>query len=289
MQKKILSIILGIALLLVAEQSKAGSWDLNKVFQGMSANVTSAQSFKDGASGYYTGGGLAIRVPNNTHHPFGLTPPHIKAGCGGIDIYMGGFEMMKGDQMVRVCRNIGAQAVSFAFQLGLKTLSPMVENLFSHLRDTLNEMSQFGISECQAAASALTSMLPADTKSREFACQEMKRFSDNTDYFGARKGCANDEEKNAALRDRQRASNNEELFDGYNLLVVAAGKAGVPEDMIETLLTACGTVIKDKVTISFASLMKEEKSFNALVEGGAGIKEYKCNDGVTKCLSLIHI
>ena len=74
--------------------------------------------------GYFIGGSASIRVPNEYIQPFSLTPPQIRAGCGGIDIVMGGFSYLGFDYLVQKLQSILQEAPAFAFQLALHTLCP---------------------------------------------------------------------------------------------------------------------------------------------------------------------
>src|SRR5574337_1466435 len=54
---------------------------------GAAVNTTTPQAIASQSAVGYSGGGLSWRVPNKNFQPFAITPPSIKAGCGGIDAY----------------------------------------------------------------------------------------------------------------------------------------------------------------------------------------------------------
>src|SRR5579864_1733488 len=56
-----------------------------------SASVTGPTAYKGQSMGYYTMGNLSMRAPQANLQLAGVQLPSIKAGCGGIDIFTGGF------------------------------------------------------------------------------------------------------------------------------------------------------------------------------------------------------
>jgi conjugative transfer pilus assembly protein TraH len=58
------------------------------------ANVTPGGAFQDQSGGFYTGGSVFARSKANTAEIFSLQMPHYRAGCGGIDLFMGGISFI---------------------------------------------------------------------------------------------------------------------------------------------------------------------------------------------------
>ena len=56
-------------------------------------NVTEAGILQSGALNTVTGGGFVWRQPRREFTPFAVTPPSLKAGCGGIDVFLGAFSI----------------------------------------------------------------------------------------------------------------------------------------------------------------------------------------------------
>ena len=92
-------------------------------FNGL-INVTDPGVYRGQAAGYYSGGGLYLRVPQRSYQLYSLQTPRFRTGCGGIDLYAGGFSLINSDELVAMLRNIGQSAVSYAFMLALRTISP---------------------------------------------------------------------------------------------------------------------------------------------------------------------
>jgi conjugative transfer pilus assembly protein TraH len=101
--------------------------------------------------GYYSGGSFSARWPNTASYPVTVEMPRIKSGCGGIDVFNGGFSFMNSDYLVDKLQGILSGAAAVAFDLGLKTLCEQCSNTiknFEALSDKLNSMQ---LDECAAA------------------------------------------------------------------------------------------------------------------------------------------
>ncbi len=112
--------------------------------------TTAPNHFSGQQRGYYTGGSFNTRWTSKNTHPLTVEPPRIKGGCGGIDIFTGGFSFMNAEYLVDKLQGILSNASAVAFDLGLKTLceqcSQTIKN-FEAISDKLNSMQ---IEECAA-------------------------------------------------------------------------------------------------------------------------------------------
>ena len=81
-------------------------------------NVTYTQpgSFEDQARGYVTAGGMSGRIDVHDDYPLSLTLPKVKAGCGGIDMFLGGMSFLDPDYLVQKLETILQAAPAVAFQ-----------------------------------------------------------------------------------------------------------------------------------------------------------------------------
>ncbi len=53
--------------------------------------TTSPDYFAGQQRGYYSGGSFSARWPHKKDYPVTVEMPRVKSGCGGIDVFMGGF------------------------------------------------------------------------------------------------------------------------------------------------------------------------------------------------------
>src|SRR3546814_12020168 len=68
------------------------------------------------ARGYVTAGGFSGRV--DVHHDYltSVTLPKVRAGCGGIDMFLGGMSFLDPDYLVQKLESILQAAPAVAFQ-----------------------------------------------------------------------------------------------------------------------------------------------------------------------------
>jgi len=101
--------------------------------------------------GYYMGGTMSVRLPNETIQPFSFTPPKVTAGCGGIDIVSGGFSYLGFQYLVDKLQSIMSAAPAFAFQIALGALCPDCKNVLDSLEAIADMINGLNINSCNAS------------------------------------------------------------------------------------------------------------------------------------------
>ena len=91
---------------------------------GAMTNSTAAGVREAGAVHTVTGGGFVYKVPRNDFTAFAVTPPSLKAGCGGIDLFLGAFSIPSREEFVNFLKSVGTALPGLAFQLALQTMAP---------------------------------------------------------------------------------------------------------------------------------------------------------------------
>jgi conjugative transfer pilus assembly protein TraH len=148
MKKTIFALSISLILLSSASTSAQAGWVDDWLQQ---SNSTQTGYFQGQQRGYLNAGSFSGRWKSTADYPVTLEPPRIKSGCGGIDVFMGGFSFMDSDYLTSKLQAILSNAAGVAFDLGLKTLCEQCSNTiknFEALSDKLNSMQ---IDECGAA------------------------------------------------------------------------------------------------------------------------------------------
>lgn len=266
---------------------------LQKMFErlGSESNISSPGSFQDQAAGYYTGGGMVMRQKSKVIQPFNVSLPRMSMGCGGIDMYFGSFSMMKGQEMVQLLRSMATGMPVYAFQLGLKTMAPQLENLMTQLRKNIQDMNALMLDSCQMSQNIVGGLWPKGTEASEQICKDSVRGG-GEDWFGAQKHCQKEGEADRQVVEAQKK--NPDLLHGeYNLTWHVLKKIpGYSEDkdFAYFVMTAIGTVISrkdDKAESGFKIHTIEGKAdhedfLQACLKGGQ-LPYYLC-DEEDKCL-----
>ncbi|MCP3732199.1 conjugal transfer protein TraH [Sphingomonas sp. MG17] len=145
-----LSLALGIAAttLLTASPASAQSWA-----ESWFDNVTysSAGSFEDQTRGYVTAGGISGRVDVHNDYLMSVTLPKVRAGCGGIDMFLGGMSFLDPDYLVQKLESILQAAPAVAFQYLLETLDEKMGNIISKMEAATNFLNSIQVNDCRRA------------------------------------------------------------------------------------------------------------------------------------------
>lgn len=246
--------------------------------------------YKSQAAGYYTGGGgMVVRSPVKTFKLANAHLPQIQSGCGGIDIYTGGFSFINGKQLVEALQSISSNAQGFAFMLGLESISPAASNTIRQLQSWANAVNDIGINSCEKAAQLVGSIWPANEMASQHICRTMgasgKQFHD---YVDGRHQCAllssNPAQKN-------KIKEYQPLEGDYNIAWESLRSQPYFRDyqnlaLAEMYMTLVGTfVVKDQKAQFHFSKAEEPNFLKRLLEGGM-VTKYTCKDK-DKCLEVI--
>ncbi len=167
--------------------------ELKKSFDeaGIAANITGPTAFQGQAAGYYALGNIYTRFPNKSVTPASITLPSIKAGCGGIDLFAGGFSFISADQFVALAKAVANNAIGFAFDLALTVIDSQIAVTMQKIRDLANKVNEFNINSCEAAQKLVdkvgSSIDTVQEKICASAAANQGRFKDNIE---ARWKCA---------------------------------------------------------------------------------------------------
>ena len=222
----------------------------NKV--GMQSNVTTPGSYQNQSAGYYSGGGMSVRAPTRTLSPMSFQMPGYRAGCGGIDLWTGGFSHIKLNELMGFLRSIGTNAASYGFMLALQTVSPQIANILSELNNLATMVNQTNINSCETAATMLGGLWPKSDQASKHLCQSMgSNLGVFSDWAGARHGCG-------AKGDREQVFNSgnsgkekyKDMLKGEFNLAWKAIQANdflkADTDLAELFLTLVGSIIARK-------------------------------------------
>lgn len=217
------------------------------------ANISNPAMLQAQTMNLYTGGSLFMRMPKRTYNLATVTPPSFSAGCGGIDLYMGGFSYINKDQFVAMLRNIGSNALGYAFKLALQNLCPTCDNVMQSLQATANAVNRMNVDSCEAAKGIVNASL-GDTwqRGRQNAA---KNFGVNTNVFSditdAWRNVMPDETKtNQAMADAEAKDPTikDALPKGNVVWKALKRMDGIDDEYRMVLMSMIGTVILDAST-----------------------------------------
>jgi len=242
--------------------------------------TTPPGTYEGQTRGYLTGGGMSLRFPQNRLDLVSVSLPKIRAGCEGIDFFLGAFSYINADQLIAKLKAIGSASLGYAFQLALEAISPQISGIIKHFENVTERINNLNLSSCQAAralvdATGLPEMIRSSQVSR---CTSSRSVSGaSADYTQALTDCV-DNPASGAVGDAEDQSQGKKdrnyLWEALNNLT------GLDERSRELILSALGTVVAagDQVSVWAPSIRVEQ-----LVEGGS-IERYDCSDD---CLNRV--
>lgn len=128
-------------------------------------HVSSGPNYFEGQKrGYFTAGSFSARIPSSTDYLISIEKPRIKAGCGGIDIFMGGFGFVNFDYLVQKLQRLIQAAPMVAFDIALNTLSPQLSQTIKEAEKIIDALNNLQLNECSILKPFTTISLREDAK-----------------------------------------------------------------------------------------------------------------------------
>jgi conjugative transfer pilus assembly protein TraH len=112
---------------------------------------TAPGSFEDQTRGYVTAGGMSGRIDVHNDYAVSVSLPKVKAGCGGIDMFLGGMSFLDPDYLVQKLESILQAAPAVAFQYLLETLDEKMGNIISKMEAATNFLNSIQVNDCRLA------------------------------------------------------------------------------------------------------------------------------------------
>jgi conjugative transfer pilus assembly protein TraH len=292
--------LVALGFILLGPSLQAGMQEnLDKAFMalGMANNVTKAGGYQDQTGGFYTGGSIFGRSKvNGSSDLFHLQMPHYRAGCGGLDLFMGGFSYINAQEFMQLLRNIGSNAAGYAFNLALATVTPQIKSVLDDLAAKVQKMANQNINSCEAAATLVGGVWPQSDASSQLLCNSMsKELGVATDWAQGRQKCGAEGKRDEITnRKGEKEGFKDMMGDEFNLAWKAIQKRGFlknDQGLAEFFMTISGTIISRRGGGSLQLLVLPSKSgdtqlISALIQGDATVKAYRCdNPSEDKCLN----
>lgn len=289
------------ALFLFSSQLNANiATDVNGYFNnlGYMSNTTNPGVYHSQAAGSYVGGSLFARDQIRQYQLVTLDLPNYRAGCGGIDLYMGSMSFLSKDNMVALGKSIMTNGTAYAFDLALATTVPEIK----HVKDGLQQVEQFlnqgSINSCQMGENLVGGIWPKTAASQDKICKDQGTMGQQglfSDYVKARMECSgskHDEVIEAAAQDPVR---KQQLVYNRNIvwsLLKSKSFLANDDELCEMIMSLTGTIIIDKEghVQNVPSLANSRNLIKALIgrdDGGVDkAKIWRCTPSDANCMQV---
>ncbi len=273
------------------------SGDLNSFFTslGYDGNITEATAYQAQAAGYYSGGGAFLRNRVKNIQVIHIDPPTLRSGCGGIDLFAGGFSFVSAQALTEFFQKIMSNAGGYMFNLALETAVPEIAHAMQYIQNIAQEINANNFNSCEMAENLVGGLWPRTKAAQQHICKDIgsnrNMFSD---WAQARQKCSEDGEysdkMNKASQDPQYKKtlivNKNLIWDALlaNEFLFVDPKTKDPK-LAEFFMSLSGTIVykSDGKTKIYSPLAKDRKVLKAMLEGGEA-EVYVCDEEV-KCLN----
>jgi len=281
-----------LALMLFSLSVVAGiNEDLQNYFSalGFSSNITSPHAYQGQTAGYYTGGSLFARNTVRTVQIAEVELPSFRSGCGGIDLFTGGFSFINSQELVNSMKNILNNTAGYAFNLALESATPEIANAMKYMNSLAADINRLNINSCETAAGLVGSLWPRTHEAQQQICQDIGSSQGIfSDYAAARQGCGPGGQMAATLNRAQGPYKNL-VLNNVNVAWKAAQQNGLLRSdatLAEFFMSLSGTVIfanpgnddnSHQHYKILPSLAADHSLLKALLQGGSA-RVYHCDD-----------
>lgn len=274
----------------------SASSDLNHFFNnlGFSANVTGSHSYESQAAGFASLGSVYARNQVRTIQIAHVDVPGFRSGCGGIDVFAGGFSYIKASQIVDFMQSILSSGAGYALNLALETELPEIAHSMQYMQKLANDINGTNFNSCEMGENLSAAVWPRNRAAHQKLCEDIGSHTGKfRDWAEARQKCSTGGEMEQHL---EAAKNNPEYKERVLVNTNVVWDALQLNDFIkkdakiaEVYLSISGTLVFDaKGGIkTYPSLATNQDFIKALLYGGK-LPSYQCTDTGTpmKCVSI---
>jgi conjugative transfer pilus assembly protein TraH len=267
---------------------------------GVANNITGpGASYQDQTGGFYTGGSVFARNKVHNAELYSLQMPHYRSGCGGIDLFTGGFSFINAAGFMHLLRNIGSNAAGYAFNLALATVTPQIKSVLDDLSAKVQKMTAHSINSCEAAATLVGGVWPQSDASSQLLCNAMsKDLGAASDWAQSHQRCGPENQREITnVQKKNMAHFKDILTDEFNLAWKALKKnafLSADDRLAEFFMTISGTIVSRRTGAEnlemkeFPSKSGDADLISALLTGGQPVQVYRCdNSDEDKCLNPV--
>jgi conjugative transfer pilus assembly protein TraH len=142
--------VLGVVFMTAPSLATAQNTDwVNDWFDSYTSTGTG--SYEGQQRGYYTMGSFQGRWRMSNDYPVSVSPPRIKTGCGGIDVFGGAFSYLDPEFLVEKFERMIQAAPAFAFDLAMQELCKPCVTAMQAFEDITDQLNSIQVNDCALA------------------------------------------------------------------------------------------------------------------------------------------
>lgn len=250
---------------------------------GYNGNITPATAYQGQAAGYYSGGSAVLRNRVKNIQIMHVDLPSIRAGCGGIDMFTGGFSFINAEQLTSFFQTVMSNAAGYMFNLALETVVPEIAHSMQYIQNLAREINSLDMNSCEMAVNLAGGLLPRMQATQQHICKDIGAHKNAfSDWAEARQKCKSpsdySKQMDEASTDPQykaRSIYNKNLI--WDALLKHGFFSGRGDELAEFFMSLSGTVIYNKEghAAVYNPLATDQNVLSALLKGGEATI-YRC-------------
>ena len=270
------------------------SGDLDNFFTGLGydGNLTPGTAYHGQAAGYYSGGSAVLRNKVRNVQVVHVDLPSLRAGCGGIDMFTGGFSFVNAESLVKFFQQVMSNSGGYAFNLALETVTPGLAHAMQYIQNMAQEINSSNFNSCEMAENLVGGAWPRTAAAQRHICKGIGSHRNIfSDWADARQKCSEESDYSNAMNKASDDPNyKHEVVRNKNLIWDAIQRVGFlssDQTLAELFMSLSGTIIYDATGKAhiFEPLAKDPKIIKALLHGGTA-SIYKCDEKI-KCINPV--
>ena len=269
--------------------------DLNSFFSGIGfqAHGNQPSTYESQAAGYATFGSIYARNRVRDIQIMHIDVPGFRSGCGGIDLFAGGFSFIKASQLVKFMQSILSSGAGYALNLALEVELPEIAHAMQYMQELANKINSGNFNSCEMAEDLVGGAWPKSRAAQQQVCQDIgSHDSAFSDWAASRQGCSTGGKVDTQL-DKAKADPryNYRVYKNTNIIwdkVIERNQfLSSDEKLGELYMTISGTVVFDKTgaITPYPSRITDSRFIKALLYGGK-LPTYVCKDSGKTCLDV---
>lgn len=260
--------------------------------------------FESQKRGFGSFGSASMRWKVGNDHLLTVAKPQFKAGCGGIDAFLGGFSFLQFEQLVDKFEKVmGPAAAAFAFDIALSVLSEQASESIKSLTAIIDRLNQLQMEDCKAAKGITATLADGILNSDKSANDKSEAVKDFLQTSGIQDLYNNINEMGRsktvdAVMSGSGAGSNSQMISGCSnelksifftngfILDHLGSKRGLDSSYTSLMRGMVGDVYVDAKNINYASVPACPENDGKTIDNFINGETYYREDPTSSCTQL---
>lgn len=138
---------------------------------------TSAGGYSNQTRGFYSAGGFSGRYRMTNDFLVTASPPRLEVGCGGIDLFSGGFTYLDPEYIVEKFERIIQAAPAFAFDLAMTQYCQVCKDSMNTLTAITDQLNSIQMNDCRMSKRLVQAVAEDKNVAKELWAEAAGNFS----------------------------------------------------------------------------------------------------------------